>query len=93
MEFDNNKFNKSLALIQLDDMFTTGVTEFKEVNEKTTSANDEAQTTNRKTKVQNIIALLLESRLVDNKEKGRLGMHYGFNLEDIIEEIESLLFI
>ena len=74
-------------------MFTTGLTEFKEVKEKPTSANDEALIKKRKTIVQNIITLLSESRLVDNKEKARLEMHYDFNHEDIIEEIESHLFI
>ena len=32
LKFDNNKFNHYLANKQLDDMFTTGLREFKEVN-------------------------------------------------------------
>ena len=32
----------------------------------------------RKVIVQYIIAILLQSTLVDNKEKARLEMHYGF---------------
>ena len=31
-EFDNNKFNQNITNIQLDDMFTTGLKEFKEIN-------------------------------------------------------------
>ena len=31
-EFDNNKFNQNITNIQLDEMFTTGLKEFKEVN-------------------------------------------------------------
>ena len=33
-EFDNNKFNQNITNIQLDEMFTTGLKEFKEVNKK-----------------------------------------------------------
>ena len=40
----------------------------------------------RKVIVQNIIAILLQSTLVDNKEKARLEMHYGFKQEDIMKE-------
>ena len=36
-----------------------------------------------------IIAILLESRLVDNKEQARLEMHYDFKQEDIMKNIES----
>ena len=41
-EFDNNKFNQNITNIQLDDMFTRGLNEFKEINKKTSSAVDEA---------------------------------------------------
>ena len=41
-EFDNNKFNQNITNIQLDEMFTTGVKEFKEVNKKTNCFIDEA---------------------------------------------------
>ena len=34
-EFDNKKFNQNITNIQLDEMFTTGLKEFKEVNKKT----------------------------------------------------------
>ena len=38
--------------------------------------------------VQYIIAILLQIKLLDNKEKDRLEMHYSFNQEDIMKEIE-----
>ena len=41
-EFDNDKSNQKITNIQLDDMFTTGLRGFKEVNEKTNSFIDEA---------------------------------------------------
>ena len=75
--------------IQLDDMFATGPKEFEEVNEWTNSFIDEALIKNKKTMVQNIIAMLLESRLVDNKGQARLEMHYDFNQEVIMKEIEN----
>ena len=43
----------------------------------------------RKVIVQYIIAILLKSTLVDNKEKARLEMHYGFK-QDIMKEIERI---
>ena len=36
-----------------------------------------------------IIAILLESKLVDNKEQARLEMHYDFKKEDIMKDIDS----
>ena len=43
-EFDNSKFNQNFTKIQLDDIFSTGLREFKKVNEKpnSNSAVDEA---------------------------------------------------
>ena len=43
--------------------------------------NDEA--------IKYILAILLESKLVDNKEQARLEMHYDFKQEDIIKDIEN----
>ena len=40
LEVDNIKFNHNITNIQLDEMFTTGVKEFKEVNKKTNSFID-----------------------------------------------------
>ena len=53
-EFDNNKFNQNITNIQLDEMFTTGLKEFKEVNKKTYSFIDEALLKNKRTIVQYI---------------------------------------
>ena len=89
-EFDINKFNQNITNIHLDDMFTFGLREFKEVNEKT-PAVDEALIKNKNTIVQYIIAILLESKLVDNKEQARLEMHYDFNHEDIMKDFIVIL--
>ena len=86
-EFDNSKFNQNITNIQLDEIFTTGLKEFKEVNRKTNSFIDEALLKNKRTIVQYIIAILLRSTLVDNKEQARLEMHYGFKQEDITKKI------
>ena len=88
-ELDNNNFNQNITNIQLDEMFTTGLKEFKEVNKKTNSIIDEALLKNERTIVQYIIAILLRSTLVDNKERARLEMHYDFKQEDIMKDIES----
>ena len=55
---------------------------------KTISAVDEALIKNKKRIAQYIIAILLESKLVDNKEQARLEMHYDFNQKDIMKEIK-----
>ena len=57
-------------------MFTNGLREMKEYNKSL-----------RKVIVQNIIALLLQGTLVDNKEQAKLETHYGFK-QDIMKEIE-----
>ena len=56
-------------------MFTNGLREMKENNKSLRGAI-----------VQYIIAILLQSKLLDNKEKDRLEMHYSFNQEDIMKE-------
>ena len=89
-EIDNNMFNENITNIQIDEMFTTGLKEFKEVNKKTNSFIDEALLKNKRTIVQYIMAILLRSTLVDNKEQARLEMHYGFKQEDITKEIEKI---
>ena len=86
-EFDNHKFNQNITNIHLDDMFTTGLRGFKEVYEKTNSFIDEALLKNKKTIVQYIIAILLESKLLGNKEQAGLEMHYDFDQEDIMKDI------
>ena len=70
-------------------MFTTGLKEFNEFNKKTNSTVDEALLKNENTIVQYIMAILLESKQVENKEQARLEMHYDFNHEDIMKEIET----
>ena len=60
-------------------MFTNGLREMKDYNISV-----------RSVKVQYIIAILLRSALVDNNEKARLEMHYGFKQEDITTEIERI---
>ena len=70
-------------------MFTTGLKESEEFNKKTNSAVDEALIKNKRTIVLYIISILLESKLVDNKEQARLEMHYDFKQEDIMKDIES----
>ena len=77
-EFDNNKFNQNITNIHLDDMFTNGLREMKEHNKSL-----------RGVIVIYIISILLRSKLLDNKEKDRLEMHYGFKQEDITKEKES----
>ena len=74
-ENDDNYFNQIITKIQVDVMFTTVLREFKEVNEKTNSAVDEILMKNKKTIVQFIIAVLLESKVVENEEEARLEMH------------------
>ena len=85
-EFDNNKFNQNITNIQLDEMFTTGLKEFKETN----SFIDEALLKNKRTIVQYIIAILLRSTLLDNKEQESLEKNDGFKQEDITKEIERI---
>ena len=60
-------------------MFINGLREMEDYNKSL-----------RKVIVQYIIAILLQSTLVDNKEKGRLEMPYGFEQEDIMKEKERI---
>ena len=91
-EIDNNKFNQNVTNIQLFEMcvFTTGLKEFKEVHKKTNSFIDVVLLKNKKRIVQYIIAILLRSTLVNNKEQERLDKHYGFKQEDITKEKERI---
>ena len=56
---------------------------------KTNSAVDEAPIKNKRTIVQYKIAILLQSKLLHNKEQEKLEKHYGFKQEDIMKDIES----
>ena len=78
-EFDNNKFNQNITNILLDEMFTNGLREMKEYKKSLKGVI-----------VQYINAILLQSKLLDNKEKDRLEMHYSFNQEDIMKEIDRI---
>ena len=78
-EFDNKKFNQNITNIHLDEMFTNGLRVMKDYNKSL-----------RGVIVQYIIAILLQSKLLDNKEKDRLEMHHSFNQEDIMKEIERI---
>ena len=78
-EFDNNKLNQNITNIHLDEMFTNSLREMKEYNKSL-----------RGVIVRYIIVILLQSKLIDNKEKDRLEMHYSFNQEDIMKEIERI---
>ena len=89
LEIYNNKFIQNITNIQLDEMFTKRLKEFKEVNKMSNSFIDEALLKNKRTIVQYIIAILLQSTLVDNKERARLEMHYDFKQEDIMKDIEN----
>ena len=60
-------------------MFTNGLREMKEYNKSL-----------RGVIVQYIIAILLKSTQVDNKEQARLEMHYDFKQEDIMNEIDGI---
>ena len=51
---------------------------------------DEALLKNKRTIVQYIIAILLQSSLLDNKEQESLENYYGFKQEDITKEIERI---
>ena len=51
-DIDNNKFNQKITNIQLDEMFTTELKKFKEVNKKPISFIDGALLKNKRTIVQ-----------------------------------------
>ena len=72
-------FNQNITNIHLDDRFANGLREMKENNKSL-----------RGVIVQYIIAILLHSTLVDNKEKPKFEMLYGFKQEDIMKEIERI---
>ena len=59
-------------------MFTNGLRVMKEYNKSL-----------RKVIVQYIVASLLRIKLIENKEQDRLEMHYDFNREGVMKEIET----
>ena len=78
VEFDSNKFNQSVTNIQLGDAC---VDRWRSLREN--------HILMMKIVIKYIIAILLESKLVDNEEQARLEMHYDFKQEDIMKDIES----
>ena len=78
VEFDNNKFNQSITSNHLGDAC---VDRWRNLGEN--------HILMIKIVIKYIIAILLESKLVDNKEQARLEMHYVFKQEDIMKDIES----
>ena len=80
VELDKNKINQSITNIQLGDAC---VDRWGGLREK--------HILMMKIVIKYMIAILLERRLVDNKEQARLEMHYDFKQEDIMKYIESYL--
>ena len=78
LEIDNNKYNQSITNIQLGDAC---VDRWRGLREN--------HILMMKIVIKYIIILLLEKKLVDNKEQARLEMHYDFKQEDIMKDIES----
>ena len=78
VELDNNKFNQSITNIQLGDACVDRWSGLRENH-----------TLMIKIVIKYIIAILLESKLVDKKEQAKLEMHYDFKQEDIMKDIES----
>ena len=79
LDINNHKNNQTVCL------FTNGRQEF--IAE--TRSLREVALQIRKTVVKCKIAILLESKLVVNKERSRLEMHYDFNHEDIMKETKG----
>ena len=79
MEFDKkNKFNQSITNIQLGDAC---VDRWRALREN--------HILMMKIVIEFIKALILEIKLVDNKEQARLEMHYDFKQEGMMKDIES----
>ena len=78
VEFDNNKFNQSITNIQLEDAC---VDRWRGLREN--------HILMLKIVIKYIIAMLLESGLVDNREQERLEKYYNFKQEDIMKDIRG----
>ena len=78
VEFDNNKFNQSITNIQLGDAC---VDRWRGLREN--------HILMMKKVIKYIIAMLLESGLVDNREQERLEKYYNFKQEDIMKDIRG----
>ena len=78
VELDNKKFNQAITNIQLGHAC---VDRWRGLREN--------HILMMKIVIKYIIAVLLESKLVDNKEQASLEKHYDFKQEDIMKDIES----
>ena len=78
VDFDNNKFNQTITNFQLGDAF---VDRWRGLREN--------HILMMKIVIKYIIAIFLESKLVDNKEQERLEKRYDFKQEDIMKDIKS----
>ena len=78
VEFDNNQFNQTITNIQLGDAC---VDRWRGLREN--------HILMMKIFIKYIIAILLESKLVDNKEEERLEKRYDFKQEDIMKDNKS----
>ena len=78
VEFDNNKCNQTTTNIQLGDACVDRCRGLRENH-----------ILMMKIAIKYIIAILLESKLVDNNEQARLEVHYDFKQEDIMKDIAS----
>ena len=78
LEFDNDKFNPTITNIQLGEACVDRWRGLRETHILII-----------RIVIKFIIAILIESKLLDNKEQARLEMHYEFNQKDILKEIES----
>ena len=78
VEFDSNKFIQTISNIALGDAC---VDRWRGLREN--------HILMMKIVIKYIIAILLESKLVDNKEQERLEKRYDFKQEDIMKDIES----
>ena len=74
-------------------MFTLSLQELKEGSRLIRAKTAEIACQTRKTIIQYIRAIVLESKLVDDKEQARQEMHYNFDYEDIMKEVESYFIV
>ena len=77
-DFDSNNFKRSITNIQLGDAC---VDRWRGLRENHISM--------MKMVKKHVKAILLENKLIDNKQQARLEMHYDFKQEDIMKDIEN----
>ena len=90
-DFDNNGFNQNFTNIQSDDLFTRGLREDnRSIRQSIRSTTGKIRSRIRKLIPQCMIAIILESKLLDNKEQARLEMRHQFNQEKIMKVIMEM---